>query len=73
MSKPQPKLTMFYTESNPVAVLVTTTGGDRKLKNVRHTDPQEALAWCREHQAAFIYTPIGFDADGQSGSDPASN
>jgi len=67
MSKPQPKLTMFYTESNPVAVLVSTSGGKRKLKNVRFTEPEEALAWCREHRAAFVYTPVGFDAN------PASN
>lgn len=63
MSQPHQKLTMFYTEGNSIAVLVTSTGKEghsgteRTKKNVRHASPGAALEWCREHSASFIYSP----------------
>jgi hypothetical protein len=74
VSKPPPKLTMFYTEGNPQGMLVTATDGKtgtvRRGRNVRHATAEAALSWCRQHRAIFVYTPA---TEGQSGSDHSGN
>lgn len=57
MDKPHHKLTVYYTEGNQTAALITTTGQRRRVRNVRHASAEAALKWCRAHRAMFVYTP----------------
>ena len=57
MSQPHHKLTMFYTEGNQQAMLVTRTPRGRSVRTARHATAEAALQWCRSHRAMFVYTP----------------
>lgn len=68
MSKPHEKLnagnmpvqtkTMFYTEGNPAALLVTTLAGRRRKESMTFPTAEAALAWCREHGSNLFYTAV---------------
>jgi hypothetical protein len=49
--------TMFYTEGQTTAVLVTRNG--EALQHTHHHFPtaHRAFAWCRKHRAGFVYMP----------------
>lgn len=51
--------TMFITEGNPMAVLVTDAPGGLRKEDRRFDSPEAALAWCRQNRANFYYTPGG--------------
>jgi hypothetical protein len=64
MSQPQinPDLfgqsqTMFYTEGQTIAVLVTRKGEKFEQSHPRFASAGRALAWCRINRAGFIYMP----------------
>ena len=58
MSRPQHKsVTMFYTEGNPSAVLVTNQGDRLTRRHSRFKSAQAALAWCIVQRAKFVYLP----------------
>ncbi|HEY4417586.1 MAG TPA: hypothetical protein VGO57_17985 [Verrucomicrobiae bacterium] len=65
MSQPQidPNLfgqnsqTMFYTEGQKTAVLVTRKGKSFEKTHPRFTTANLALMWCRKKRAGFIYMP----------------
>jgi hypothetical protein len=46
---------MFYTQGNPVALLVDLA--KPKSTPRRFPDPQAALAWCIKHRVRFVYLP----------------
>lgn len=66
MSKPHKKInagrvpvqtkTMFYTEGNPAALLVTNLAGRRSKKTMAFPTAELALAWCRSHGSNLFYT-----------------
>jgi hypothetical protein len=49
--------TMFYSEGNPAATLVTNRAGRRSVKSFEFPQAEAALAWCRAHGAMLIYLP----------------
>jgi hypothetical protein len=55
--------TMFYTEGNPAAVLVTDTAGRMKKANMEFATAEAALGWCRQNGANLFYMPVNLQAN----------
>jgi hypothetical protein len=49
--------TMFYTEGQTTAVLVTRKGKQFEHSHPSFRTPGRALTWCIKHRAGFIYVP----------------
>jgi hypothetical protein len=52
---------LFFTEGNPVAVLVIRKAGRRSTRTVRFDQAETALAWCRGQGAVMVYCPACLD------------
>lgn len=52
---------MIVNEGNPVAMLVTNTGGQRNTGGMRMPNAEAALTWCRKNAAMLIYLPLATD------------
>jgi hypothetical protein len=48
--------TMFFTEGNPTALLVTTIGRRRNKDSLVFHDAHEALSWCQSNGSNLFYT-----------------
>lgn len=51
-------LTMFYTEGNPVALVVSNVEGKRTDRKVPIANGEAALDWCRQHGSVMVYLPF---------------
>ena len=49
--------TMFYTEGETNAVLVTRKGEHFEQSKPPVATALRAFAWCRKHRAGFVYMP----------------
>lgn len=49
--------TMFYTEGQTIAVLVTRKGEKMEHSHPRFLTAHLALTWCQTNRAGFIYVP----------------
>ena len=54
----QASLTMFYTEGNPIALVVENRKGNRIEKELTLDTAEAALAWCKKHGAMLVYLPF---------------
>ena len=50
--------TMFYTEGNPLAALVTNRAGKRSKSEMQFTTAEAALSWCRQNLTTLVYMPV---------------
>jgi len=53
--------TIFYTEGNPIALLVTNRAGRRKASTQPFASAEAALAWCRGNAAILVYCPVALE------------
>lgn len=56
--RPGQTKTMFFTEGNPAAALVTDAPSGMRQQKMRFETPEAALAWCRKNRANFYYMPV---------------
>lgn len=56
----QPK-TMFYTEGNPAAMLVTNRSGRQTVKVMKFATAEAVLAWCRSNGSMMVYCPVSLE------------
>jgi len=52
---------MFYTEGNPLALLMTSKAGRRNVGNMRMPTAEAALAWCRKNMFMLVYMPYAVE------------
>ena len=57
MLPPGPLKILFFSQGNPVAVLVTNRAGRRVTRSKKFGQAESALAWCRDHGAMLVYCP----------------
>jgi hypothetical protein len=50
--------TMFYTEGNSAASLVTNKAGRHQARTMKFLTAEAALGWCRKHTAMLVYLPL---------------
>ena len=50
--------TVFYTGTNPLAVVVTRTASRMRKKEMPFATAVAALEWCQRHSATFVWTPL---------------
>jgi hypothetical protein len=50
--------TMFYTEGNPAAMLVTNTAGRYSKRAMTFPTAEAALGWCRSNAATLVYFSV---------------
>jgi hypothetical protein len=58
-----PLKTMFLFEGNPIASLVTNKDGCHQETHMQFTKAETALAWCRQHGATLVYSPLNPQAN----------
>lgn len=73
MSKPRKKLNvpdltgqsqiMFYSEGNPIALVVTNVGERSSERVVRVRSALIGLTWCQARRAAFVYVPASLEGN----------
>ncbi len=49
--------TLFYTEGNPAAMLVTDRAGQMSKKEMTLATSEAALAWCKQRRVNFYWMP----------------
>jgi hypothetical protein len=54
--------TVFFTEGNQAAILVTEMNGTMQQEPLEITTAEAALAWAKANQAGMVYNP--FNASG---------
>lgn len=57
MSQPRKHKTVYYTEGQTMAVLVTREGRKRSWQVLGSTSAEALLQWCRANAAALVYMP----------------
>lgn len=50
--------TMFYSEGNPEALLVTETAGKHSQQPMTFVTAEAALVWCRQNCSNLFYMPV---------------
>jgi hypothetical protein len=53
-----PTKTMFYTEGNSAASLVTNKAGRHQARTMKFTTAEAALGWCRKNATMLVYFPF---------------
>ena len=53
-----PTKTMFYTEGNAAASLVTNKAGRHSARTMKFQTAEAALGWCRKNATMLVYIPV---------------
>jgi hypothetical protein len=49
---------LFCSQGNPLALLITNTGGQRRVGSKKFATAEDALAWCRKNATTLVYFAV---------------